>query len=129
MRAITLFLLIAFPMYVGCSTTRVYQVNVDNKASFSLLVVGEKIRVHHSLKDSPTPIEGIVGRSPAKTLVVKHDAKETAIPYGHILKVERIERKIDKTRTFLAIAGGMAVLAVAGAVIVAYGALSFYNSF
>ena len=127
MKAITLFLLVTFPMYVGCSTTRAYQVNVDDKASSALL--GEKIRVHHRLKDSPTPIEGVVGRSPAKTLVVIHDAKTTEIPYGDILKVEIFERKIDKNRTFLAIAGGTAIIVFVARALVAYGALAFYDSF
>ena len=81
------------------------------------------------MKDSPTPIEGVVGRSPAKTLVVIHDAKTTEIPYGDILKVEVFERKIDKNRTFLAIAGGTAIIVLIARALAAYGALAFYGSF
>ena len=108
MRAITLLLLIAFPIYVGCSTTRVYQVNISDKSppiQLGKKVLGKMVRVH--TKDAPTPIKGMVKVATAKTLIVKqYNAEEIPIPYGQIIKVEVIERKLDGSKTLRAVALG-----------------------
>lgn len=128
MKLIALFTFVAFSLYTGCATTKTYQVNVDSKDPSGL--VGKHVHVHHDMKEIPSPIEGIVGKSSTESVLVVFTTQgKLEIPSKQIDRIEITEKTIDKTRTGLAIGGGALVAVVALGVVFVVGMLSFYNSF
>ena len=129
MKLVALFTFVAFSTYTGCATTKTYQVNVDSKDASDL--VGKFVHVHHDMKEFPSPIEGTVGKSSTESVLVVFTAKQgkIEIPSKQIDRIEMTEKTVDKTRTGLAIGGGVLVAVVALGVVFVVGMLSFYNSF
>ena len=129
MKALALFVLVAFSIYTGCATTKTYRVNMDSKDPTDL--VGKYVHVHHDMKEIPSPIEGTVGKFSTESVLVVFTAAQgkLEIPSNRIDSIEAVEQTVDKTRTGLAIGGGVLAAVVVLGVVFVVGMLQFYNSF
>ena len=136
MKALALFVLVAFSIYTGCATTNTYRVNMDSKNPSDL--VGKYVHVHHDMKDVhhdmkefPSPIEGTVGKFSTESVLVVFTAAQgkLEIPSKQIDRIETVEKRVDKTRTGLAIGVGVLAAVVVAGIVFVVGMLQFYNSF
>ena len=129
MKALALFVLVAFSIYTGCATTNAYRVNIDSKNPSDL--VGKYVHVHHDMKEFPSPIEGTVGKFSTESVLVVFTAAQgkLEIPSKQIDRIETVEKTVDKSRTGLAIGIGAVAAVVAVGIVSVIAFLGFYNSF
>ena len=128
MKAIALFVLVAFSIYTGCATTNTYRVNVSDKDASDL--VGKQVHVHHDMKKFPTPIEGTVGKSTTKSVLVVYTATQgkLEIPSKQINRIEVEEQEVDRSGTWKAVGIGAVVVVVVGAAVLIWAFKSYYDS-
>jgi len=126
---LALFVLVAFSIYTGCATTNTYRVNMDSKNPSDL--VGKYVHIHHDMKEFPSPIEGTVGKFSTESVLVVFTAAQgkLEIPSKQIDRIETVEKRVDKTRTGLAIGVGVLAAVVVAGIVFVVGMLQFYNSF
>ena len=118
--AFLLLLVLPLQMQMGCTTTRVRQLDRPQKYP-STLQEGQKVRVHYTDKNKNKQLlEGRIKEVAEEAVVVtkkvsKTALKHTKIPYQRIHKIEIVDKELNVGKTVLAVVvlGGVTVLVAA----------------